>query len=74
MIKPPEHKIVAPLHGGSIGFGSAVGLEIVAAVLKGDTTSAMELFMIPFSDLCMGKESMVPASITGIKSLSGVVV
>ena len=74
VIEPSEHKVVAPLHGLGIGFGSAVGLEVVAAVLEGDSASALELFMVPLGDFGVGEECVVSASETSFHTLGDIVV
>jgi hypothetical protein len=57
-----------------IGFRSAVGLEVVAAVLKRHPIFALELFVIPFGDFGMGEKRVVPASKASFHALSDIVV
>jgi hypothetical protein len=74
VIEPSEHKVVAPLHGLGIGFGSAVGFEVVAAVLEGDSASALEFFVVPLGDFGVGEECVVSASETSFHTLGDIVV
>ena len=74
VIEPSEHKVVAPLHGLGIGFGSAVGLEVVAAVLEGDSASALELFMVPLCDFGVCEQGVMAAGETSLHTLSNIVV
>jgi hypothetical protein len=74
VVEPPEHEVVAPLHGLGVGFGSAVGLEVVAAVLEGDSTSAFELFVVPLGDFGVGEKGVVSARKASVHTLGDVVV
>lgn len=74
VVEPSEHKVVAPLHGLGIGFGSAVGFEVVAAVLEGDSASALEFFVVPLGDFGVGEECVVSASKTSFHTLGDIVV
>jgi hypothetical protein len=74
VVEPSEHKVVASLHGLGIGFGSAVGFEVVAAVFKGDSASAFELFVVPLGDFGVGKKGVVSAGKASFHTLGDVVV
>jgi hypothetical protein len=62
------------LHGLGIGFGRAVGLEIVAAVLERHSIFALEFFVVPFRDFGMSEKRVVSASEAGFHALGDVIV
>jgi hypothetical protein len=74
VVEPSEHKVVAPLHSLRIGFGSAVGLKVVTAVLEGHSILALEFFVVPFGDFGVSEKRMVSASKASFHALSDVVV
>lgn len=74
MVEPSEHEVVAPLNGLGIGFGRAVRLEIVAAVLECHSILALELFVVPFGHLGMREKRVVSAGEASFHALSDVVV
>lgn len=77
--EPSQPKSIISLCSINIRFRRGIeGLKIIAGIFEGNPSFAFEFFMIPFSDLCMGKDGVITAGdagreATGYAMVSGVV-
>lgn len=74
VVEPPKDKVVVPLDGYGVRFRSAVGFEVVPAVLERDASSAFELFVVPLGHLGVREKCVVAACEAGLSALSHIVV
>ena len=51
------------MSGFGVGYGSRVGLIVVAAVFEADTAFALEYLVVPLGNSCVGKESVMTTKI-----------
>jgi hypothetical protein len=77
--EPSQPKSIISLCSIDIRFRRGIeGLKIIAGIFKGNPSFALELLMIPFCDLCMGKDGVITTGdagreTTGYAMVSGVV-